>query len=334
MSAKETNRLNQLWSELKRRHVHRSLAIYAGSAFVFLEAATIIFPRWGFPDWTIDLVLYLLILGAFITLAIAWIFDITPEGVQKTKPIEEVQDDEKAADSNAWKLATYISLVVIVALIIFNVVSHKEVKTGTIESVLILPFDNFTGLDDFEYYVAGLHSGLIGDLGKISSLRVPSRTSSKLYKDADMSIPEIASESGVDAVIEPSISCYGEDSLCVQIKLISAFPEEEQIWVQDYRVAKTQILNFFNNVTKNISKEINIVLTPLEESLLSEARTVDPEAYEAFLKGQYYWEKLDEESIKKALEYFQLAIDIDPEWADPYAGLANAWGLFSFFGIT
>ena len=333
MSAKETNRLNQLWSELKRRHVHRSLAIYAGSAFVFLEAATIIFPRWGFPDWTIDLVLYLLILGAFITLAIAWIFDITPEGVQKTKPIEEVQDDEKAADSNAWKLATYISLVVIVVLIIFNVVSHKEVKTGTIESVLILPFDNFTGLDDFEYYVAGLHSGLIGDLGKISSLRVPSRTSSKLYKDADMSIPEIASESGVDAVIEPSISCYGEDSLCVQIKLISAFPEEEQIWVQDYRVAKTQILNFFNNVTKNISKEINIVLTPLEESLLSEARTVDPEAYEAFLKGQYYWEKLDEESIKKALEYFQLAIDIDPEWADPYAGLANAWGLFSFFGI-
>ncbi len=246
--------------------------------------------------------------------------------------VEEVQDDEKAADSNAWKLATYISLVVIVALIIFNVVSHKEVKTGTIESVLILPFDNFTGLDDFEYYVAGLHSGLIGDLGKISSLRVPSRTSSKLYKDADMSIPEIASESGVDAVIEPSISCYGEDSLCVQIKLISAFPEEEQIWVQDYRVAKTQILNFFNNVTKNISKEINIVLTPLEESLLSEARTVDPEAYEAFLKGQYYWEKLDEESIQKALEYFQLAIEIDPEWADPYAGLANAWGLFRFFG--
>ncbi len=209
---------------------------------------------------------------------------------------------------------------------------NKEVKDGIIESLMILPFDNFTGLQDFEFYVAGMHDGLIGDLGKISELRVISKTTSKLFKDADMSIQEIAAELGLDFVIEPSISCYGEDSLCLQVKLISAFPEEKQIWVQDYRVAKTQILNFFNDVTKNISKEINIVLTPLEESLLSEARTVDPEAYEAFLKGQYYWEKLDEESIQKALEYFQLAIEIDPEWADPYAGLANAWGLLRFFG--
>ncbi len=94
-----------------------------------------------------------------------------------------------------------------------------------------------------------MHSGLIGDLNKISALRVRSRTSSKLFKDADMSIPEIASESGVDAVIEPSISCVGEDSLCVQIKLISAFPEEEQIWpdmmvfVSDIEVANLKTLN-------------------------------------------------------------------------------------------
>ena len=299
------NKISDFWKEVKRRHVHRSLAIYAGSAFVFLEAATIIFPRWGFPDWTIDLVLYLLILGALITLVVTWIFDITPEGVQKTKPPEEAQDNEKPIDSNAWKVATYISLIVIVAMIIFNVVPFNKIgRAGKIESLMILPFDNFTGLDDFEYYVAGMHSGLIGDLNKISTLRVKSRTSSKLYKDADMSIPEIASESGVDAVIEPSISCFGEDSLCVQIKLISAFPEEEQIWVQDYRVAKTQILNFFNDVTKKISKEINIVLTPLEESLLSEARTVDPDAYEAYLKGQYYWEKLDRGVHSKGLRIF------------------------------
>ncbi len=81
-----SNKLSQFWEELKRRNVLRSLAIYAGSAFVFLEAATIIFPRWGFPDWTIDLVLYLLILGVFITFIVSWIFDITPQGVQKTKP--------------------------------------------------------------------------------------------------------------------------------------------------------------------------------------------------------------------------------------------------------
>ena len=77
---------SRLWKEIKRRNVLRSLAIYTGTAFVILEAATIIFPRWGLPDWTIDLVLYLLILGLFINLIVAWIFDITPEGFQLTKP--------------------------------------------------------------------------------------------------------------------------------------------------------------------------------------------------------------------------------------------------------
>ncbi len=85
-------KISKFWKELKRRKVLRSLAIYAGSAFIILEAATIIFPRWGLPDWTIDLVLYLLILGAFINIIVAWIFDITPEGVQKTKAVSEVRE--------------------------------------------------------------------------------------------------------------------------------------------------------------------------------------------------------------------------------------------------
>jgi len=167
------NKLSKFWQELKRRNVHRSLAIYAGSAFVFLEAATIIFPRWGFPDWTIDLVLYLLILGAFITIIVSWIFDITPEGVKKTKPLEESTETEKPADSKVWKAATFISLVVIAGLLTFNIFGGtKSLKAGDIQSLLILPFDNFTGDDQLDYVAAGMHSALIGDMGRISALRV------------------------------------------------------------------------------------------------------------------------------------------------------------------
>ncbi|MEN8251907.1 MAG: tetratricopeptide repeat protein, partial [Bacteroidota bacterium] len=107
----------------------------------------------------------------------------------------------------------------------------------------------------------------------------------------------------------------------------SALSGEKQLWSQEYYVHKSQILNLYHKVTKQISKEINIILTPQEEVLLAETREVDPEAYDAYLKGQYYWEKLDKESMEKALAYFQIAIDKDPEWADPYAGLANAWGM-------
>ena len=131
--ANKPGKISRFWKELKRRHVHRSLAIYAGTAFIILEAATIIFPRWDLPDWTIDLVLYLLIIGAIITFIVAWIFDITPQGVQITKPLDEVTKTEKPTDSKVWKAATYISLVVIAALIILNIVPiGKSVKTGDI----------------------------------------------------------------------------------------------------------------------------------------------------------------------------------------------------------
>src|SRR5210317_1329571 len=124
----KTGPIARLWKELKRRNVLRSLAIYAGTAFIILEAVTIIFPRWDLPDWTIDLVLYLIILGAFITFIITWIFDITPQGVEKTKPLKEVTESERPADSKVWKAATYISLVVIAGLIIFNLFSAKTLK--------------------------------------------------------------------------------------------------------------------------------------------------------------------------------------------------------------
>ena len=319
-------RIIRFWKELKRRHVHRSLAIYAGTAFIILEAATIIFPRWDLPDWTIDLMLYLLILGAFITLIVAWIFDITPQGVQKTKPLEEFTEPEKSTDSKVWKAATYISLVIIVALVIFNIVPiGKSVRSGDIQSLVVLPFDNFTGSNESEYYVAGMHSSLITDLGQLGALRVMCKTTANSFKGTGMSVPQIASKLKVDAVVEGSISCLGDDSVCVQIRLISAIDEEQQLWVQDFRVAKSQIYNFYNNVTKKISREINIVLTPQEESLLAESKTVNPHAYDAYLKGKYSMGLLSQEGITAAMGYFQKAIDLDPEFAAAYGGLGGIW---------
>ncbi len=212
--------VSRFWKELKRRKVLRSLAIYAGTAFIILEAATIIFPRWDLPDWTIDLVLYLLILGAFINLIIAWLFDITPQGVQKTKPVEEVIETQRPADSKVWKAATYISLVVIAGLIIFNLVPIKQVKAGDIQSLLVLPFDNFTGDDQLEYFVSGMHASLIGDLGQLGGLQVKSRTSSNAFKGKNMTIPEIASALEADAALETAVTCLG-DTICIQLRLVN-----------------------------------------------------------------------------------------------------------------
>ena len=316
-------RISRFWNELKRRNVHRSLAIYAGTAFVILEAATIIFPRWALPEWTIDLVLYLLILGAFITFIIAWIFDITPQGVQKTKPLDKVTETKGPGDTRAWKAATYISIILIVALIIYNIApTGKSTWTDDIQSLVVLPFDNFTGDDQLEYFVSGMHASLIGDMGKVSGLRVISKTSSNTYKDLDMSVPEIATELAVDAVVETQVMCLG-DTICLQVRVVTPFPEEKQLWAAEYREEKSQILVLYNRVTRHIADEVRIKLSPDEERILNESRIVDKEAYDAYLMGLFYWDKLSQESLDKSLEYFKKAIEIDPEWAPPYSGLAQ-----------
>ncbi|RLD34074.1 MAG: hypothetical protein DRI83_08515, partial [Bacteroidetes bacterium] len=201
---------------------------------------------------------------------------MTSKGVEKTKPIEELKEGEKTAVPNAWRIATIISFVVILGLAVLNIVGGgKQLRAGEIQSLVILPFENFTGDDQLDNMVSSMHSLLIGNMGRISGLRVVGKTSSKTYKDTDMSAKDIAREVNVDAVLEPTIMCLG-DSACMQFRLVSTTGEEDQIWVGDYREDKRQVAD-----------EVMIELTPEEERLLSISKTVDREAYDAYLKGLY-----------------------------------------------
>jgi tetratricopeptide (TPR) repeat protein len=143
-------------------------------------------------------------------------------------------------------------------------------------------------------------------------------------------VHEIASELNVDAAIEVSVFGY-IDSLDIQVSLISAFPEEEIVWMSDYKEEKSQILNLYNRITKQIADEVKIELTPGEKSLLAESRTVDPEALVAYMKGQFYWERLGTENLDSAMHYFQIAIDKEPDWGAPYAGMAMSWSVRGVF---
>jgi len=319
------NKLSQFWHELKRRNVLRTLAVYAGTAFIILEAADIIFPRWGLPDWTFNLVLYLLILGAFITTIVSWIFDVTPKGVERTRPLSEIHESEKPVVSAGWKAATFVSIVVIIGLVIFNFTGGlRQVKTGSIKSLMILPFENYTGDETLEYLVSGMTSELIGEMGQISGLRVISETSSKYFRDTGMPLHQIAEELGLDAVVEPTMMCYG-DSLCLQVKLIDVQGEEKQLWIEDYREEKSQILNLYSSVMKRIADEVKVELTDEEEYMLAKSRTVNPDAHEAYMKGQFYLNKFTIETLDSAMKYFELAKEIDPEYALAYTGICNVW---------
>jgi tetratricopeptide (TPR) repeat protein len=169
-----------------------------------------------------------------------------------------------------------------------------------------------------------MHALLVGDIGRISEVRVLGKTTSNAYKDVDISATEIASELNVDAILEASVMCLG-DSVCMQFRLVRTTGEEEQLWIADYKEDKSQIINLYNQITKQIANEILIELTPEEERLFAKSRTVDRDAYDAYLRSYQYWDDLSLESLNKAQEYLNLAIEKDPEFAAPYAGLAQVW---------
>jgi tetratricopeptide (TPR) repeat protein len=168
-----------------------------------------------------------------------------------------------------------------------------------------------------------MHDAMIGDIGKVSALRVISTTTARTYQDTKKSIPEIATEIGVNTIIEPSVLCLG-DSVCLRLKALSAYPEEKQLWVHDFKVEKSQILSMYSIVTKDIADRINVALTQHEEKRLAEARTVDLEAYDTYLKGQLIGDA-SLESLNKAKEFLNSAIEKDPDWAPLYSCLAGIW---------
>jgi|WetSurSiteA1Bulk_404760.scaffolds.fasta_scaffold12685_2 TolB-like protein/Tfp pilus assembly protein PilF len=224
------------------------------------------------------------------------------------------------------KALIFIGLTVITGLVILNATHRDTVtKPGMIQSLVILPFDNETGDQNLEYFVSGMHSSLIGDMGRLSNLRVISKTSSDKYRDANKSIPQIASELDVDAVVEAQVMCLG-DSICLQVRVVSADRKEKQLWVGNYREDKRKILGLYNQVTKQIADEVKVTLSPDEEQVLSTATIVNKDAYDAYLKGEFYYEKFTRNDFDTAIKYFELAVEIDPNYAPAYQGIASVWG--------
>jgi TolB-like protein len=307
MSGKPGN-LGQFWKELKRRRVIHVITVYASAAFVIIELVGNLTEPLNLPAGMSTIVIVVLAVGFPLVIILSWLYDLTSEGVEKTKPLSEIQEGEKTIVPNAWKIATYVSFALIIGLVVLNVLGgSKPLRAGDIQSLLILPFENFTGDDQLEWFVSAMHASLIQDMQRISGLRVICTTTSNVYKNTDMSASEIASELDVDAVMEAQVMCLG-DSICTLFNLIQVSPEEKQVLTADIKEGKRQILSLYNRITKQISDKVKIELTAEEELLLAESREVDPDALDAYYKGLSYLDKINMNSLQKAKEYFNIAI--------------------------
>jgi serine/threonine-protein kinase len=202
---------------------------------------------------------------------------------------------------------------------------------GTVHSIAVLPLENLSGDAGQNYFADGMTEALITDIAKIRSLRVISRTSAMTYRYTEKTIPEIAGELDVDAIVTGSVLRVG-DRVRVTAQLIDA-ATDKHLWNESYELALQDVLSVQREVAREVAGAIKIELTPEEEGALASASPVNTEAHEAFLKGRYHWNRRTRDDLQKSVGYFEQAIAIDPDYAIVYAGLAETYVVFGDWGF-
>jgi TolB-like protein/DNA-binding winged helix-turn-helix (wHTH) protein len=236
-----------------------------------------------------------------------------------------------------WVVAVAGGLVVAVVAVLFafNVAGLRErlvtavgarhgVPLPKIESIAVLPFENLSHDPEQEFFADGMTEELITNLGKISALRVISRTSVMQYKGTKKPLPQIAHELNVDGIVEGTVQ-RSENRVRITANLLHA-PSDRHLWAESYERDMPDVLTLQSEVGQDIAREVQVRLTPEENARLVHARPVNPVAYELYLQGQYHYYKWRPAEFQKAIAYFQKAIEADPKWAPAYAGLADSYG--------
>jgi TolB-like protein/DNA-binding winged helix-turn-helix (wHTH) protein len=224
----------------------------------------------------------------------------------------------------AWRLFSFALAVVLVAALSWIFYSRNQ-ASPKIRSLAVLPLESLSGDASQDYLADGMTDELITDLGQISALRVISRTSIMTYKHGRKLLPEIARELNVDAVVEGTVLRSGEQ-VRITAQLIRV-PIERHIWAQSFEGNLRETLVLQKSVARAIADQIQATLNRQEQAALEHSKVVNAEAYEAYLKARYFWNKRTRDGLTKAIEYFNRAIEKNPKYAEAYTGLGDAYAL-------
>jgi TolB-like protein/DNA-binding winged helix-turn-helix (wHTH) protein len=251
-------------------------------------------------------------------------------------PINVAQADEAQTEippRPAWwrrprLVVAFTVTAVLGALLVLNVAGLRARLFGrgegeAIRSLAVLPLENLTGEADQEYLVDGIHDEFVTQMAQISSLDVTSRTSVLPYKHPKKPLPEIAREINVDGIVEGAVSRKGS-RIHVSVQLIAA-DKDRHLWANSYDRELGDLQNLAPEVARAIAGRLNLKLTPLEQSLLSDRNPTSPEAYKLYLTGTYYGGKWMKDALGKAINYFQQALDLDPAYAPAWSAMGTAY---------
>ena len=250
--------------------------------------------------------------------------DVAPLEDQPVLPAPAPPSSGRLRQSYSWTIAG-VALALASFVVVVWVLRSRSSQPAPIRWLAVLPLEDLSGDSSQEYFADGMTDELIATLGQISALRVISRTSVMPYKRARKALPQIASELNVDAVIEGTV-LHSDGRVRITAQLIDA-RDDKHLWSETYGGDLRDTLALQNRVAREIAEQIRINVSAQEQATLRHDRPLDPQAYEAYLKGRFFWNKRTGDDLQKAAGYFNQAIERDTNYAQAYSGLADTYSL-------
>ena len=329
--------MSRLFDELKRRNVFRVGIAYLVAAWLLLQVTDVVAPLLSLPGWVPRFVLLLLAIGFFPALIFAWAFELTPEGIQRERDVER---GESIRHRTGRKLDRVIIAMLALA-VVYLVVANYVFEDGTPpaapavmeKSIAVLPFRNRSASKDDAHFVDGIHDDILTQLAKLSAFdKVISRTSTERYRDTELPIPQIGEELGVATILEGGVQRAG-NRVRINVQLIDT-SDDEHLWAETYDRA-LNLENLFE-IQSEIAREVVVALhgalSDQEAERIEQQPTTNFAAYEEYSFGRQELNKRTGESLLRAKAYFEKAIELDPEYAQAWVGLATVLALPHYYG--
>ncbi|MEY2487072.1 MAG: adenylate cyclase [Verrucomicrobiota bacterium] len=323
--------------ELKRRNVVRMAGLYLVGAWLLVQVSGTVLPMFGAPDWLPRSIVILLAIGFIPTLIFSWVFELTPEGLKRD---EDVRPEQSIAPQTARRMDRTIIAVLVLALGYFaadkfmlaprRAMAPNDSSSATsAKSIAVLPFENLSDDKANAYFAEGVQDEILTRLAKVADLKVISRTSTQHFKSSPDNLPQIAKQLGVMNILEGSVQ-KSNDQVRVNVQLINA-TTDAHLWADIYDRKLTDIFAVESDIAKTIAETLQARLSGSEKTAMSKKPTANPEAYELYLRGRFFWNKRTAADLRRSIDYFNQAIAKDPNYALAYAALAQAWKLLPAF---
>ncbi len=321
------------FSELKRRNVYKVAVAYAVVAWLLIQAASILFPTFEAPPWVMKVLVVVILIGFPLALILSWAFEITPEGIKRESDVEPHKSITRRTGRKLVAV-TVALLVIAVGLFVFQLVRPKfntpvAVSTASIsnKSIAVLPFENLSRDPDNAYFVDGTQDEILTRLAKISALKVISRTSTMRYASHPDNLRQIARELGVANILEGSVQ-RAEGAVRVNVQLIEA-ETDSHLWAETYDRDIKNIFSVESEIAQNVADALRARLLPEETTRVASVPTKSPEAYDLFLKAEYFANQFYSanakdtlKTVERAATLYEAAFAADPTFAVAYARLA------------